>query len=137
MPRNIRDANLVDPCTLPAAAGSAYSNGLDLQLSARADGAYGCELIVEAPALTTGQLPDTKTITYDIQVDTDPAFGTVATLLAGVLVQTGAAGAGAAAAAKRIGIASDLAKRYLRLRAIGGAAIGDCSAAKANLSLVF
>jgi hypothetical protein len=73
---------------------------------------------------------------YSLQCDTDPAFGTVSTYLADVLVQTGAAGAGAAAATKRIALPSDANQRYWRLRAINSAA-GNASTKSAALSVLF
>jgi hypothetical protein len=56
------------------------------------------EVLVSAPALSTTIAPDTRTMTYRIQHDTDSAFGTAATLVDNLIVQTGAGGVGAAAA---------------------------------------
>lgn len=135
MVRSIRDANLSKTKALPAGAASTTSDPIDLESTSRADFLAGAELLIEAPALLTAQLPDTKTITYVIQHDTDAAFGSAVDLYPSILVQTGAGGGGAAAAKKRIGLPSDV-KRYVRLKATGLATV-DGSASSATLSLVF
>ena len=57
------------------------------------------ELLVSAPALNSTQLADTQTITYDVQHADDEAFTEgVASVYGNLFVQTGADGAGAAAA---------------------------------------
>lgn len=96
-----QDAFLTVTKALPNGAGSVTTDGIYLGNSPSGDFLANCELEITAPALTTAQLPDTNTMTYTIEHDTDSAFGTVATLQSGVLVQTGAGGAGAAAATAR------------------------------------
>lgn len=136
MPRNRRDANLSVSKALPAGAATNFSSGIDLELTSRADWLGGAEVLVEVPALTTVQLPDTKTVTYSLQHDTDPAFGTAVDVYNGfTMVQTGAGGAGAAAISKRIGLPSDV-KRYLRLKQVS-VATADGSAVSSTTSLVF
>jgi hypothetical protein len=93
------------------------------------------ELLIQAPALTTGQLADAATMKYSVQHAASADFSD-ATLLAGdVLVQTGAGGAGAAAAEVRVGLPGDV-KRYVRVRAINSAA-GNASTKSLTESLVF
>lgn len=98
-------------------AGTVYSDGIDLGHGTSGDFLADVEFEIGAPALTTTLLPDTETLKYSIQHDTDPAFGTVATLLPDVLIQTGAGGAGAAAATVRVKLPAHV-NRYIRLRAI-------------------
>ena len=96
---NVRDDNFIATKALPNGATTIYSAGLDLgALSDQGHRVAECEVLISAPALATAALPDTKTMTYSIQHDSDSAFGTAADLAPSVLVQTGASGAGAAAA---------------------------------------
>ena len=63
------------------------------------------ELEVAAPVLNTVQIPDGKTITYDIVHADDAALSVNLEVLApAVVVQTGARLAGAAAASSRVGV---------------------------------
>jgi hypothetical protein len=81
---------------IPAAGASAVSPGA-------VDGGDLAPLLpailfyVQSPSLTAGQLPDGETITYTLVEGNDPAFAspTSSTVMG---VQTGAGGAGAAAA---------------------------------------
>jgi hypothetical protein len=132
--RQIRDANLSQSIALPVGAASAVTPGIDLEITSRAD-FMGGELLIEVPALTTAELPDTKTYTYVVEHDTDPAFGTAVSLYGNVAQQLGAGGAGCAALVKRVGLPSDV-KRYVRLKPTGVATV-DAHTKSAALSLVF
>lgn len=124
----LRDAALKATVQLPTGAASAYTAGLDLCNDTPDADPRGLELEVVAPALTTAKLPDTKTLTYDLQHDDAVGFGTVATLAAAVIVQTGAGGTGAAGQTIRFAVPSTC-KRYVRLKVTGVAtvapAVGD------------
>lgn len=136
MPFNVRDANLIITRALPNGAATVNSNGIDLgSKTAWGDRLAQCELLLSAPALTTTQQPDAKTLTYTIQHDDASDFGSAATLAGSVIVQTGAGGAGAAAATFRMKIPTNC-KRYVRV-AIVGSATGDSSGASATLELLF
>lgn len=95
------------------------------------------EFKLSAPLVTTAQLPDTKTFTYDI-LHSDNADGSSSSILMqDVIVQTGAGGAGAAAATLRFKIPSD-AKRYIGFNVTpSGSGTGDASAASATLEALF
>jgi hypothetical protein len=69
-----------------------------------------------------------------VQHDTDSAFGTAVTIAADILTQTGAGGAGAAAAEVRYKFPTTV-NRYVRVRAIKSAA-GDASALSLTEKLV-
>jgi hypothetical protein len=131
----MKDGLLKKTAALPAAAGSTSTAGIDLEEGTRGDFLANCEFLLTAPALTTTQLPDTKTMTYKLEHDTDSAFGTATTIAASVITQTGAGGAGAAGSTFRFRAATTV-KRYVRATATGGAAIGDCSAASMTLELL-
>lgn len=136
MPRNIRDAALVFTRALPNGAATVYSaTPLNLELTSRADFIVGHDLIIEAPACNTTQLPDTQTLKYSIEHDSDPAFGSAVALYPDVLTQTGASGAGCAAVSKRVALPSDV-KSYVRLKIVKSGA-GDASAAIAQFALLF
>lgn len=135
MPRNVRDANLTVSKALSNGAGTVLSTGIDLGLSTRSDFVAGAEFLIEAPAHTTTLLPDAETEKYTIEHDDAADFSTVANLDLDALIQTGAGGAGAVAASKRVGIPSNV-KRYVRLKAIK-TGTGNASTISAALSVVF
>jgi len=131
----VKDTALKVTKALPNGAATVYSDGIDLGHGSKGDFLANAEFKVSAPALTTAQLPDTKTMTYTLQHDDAAGFGTVADLLPGVIVQTGAGGAGAAAATFTIRLPVDV-KRYVRVKAVGSAA-GDASAASMTFEVLF
>ncbi len=122
-----------DTATLPAAAGSTFSAGIDMNPSGAPFGLRGMCLWAGAPALTTTQLPNGQTMVYDLQVATDAAFTTPVTQAAAVIAQTGAGGVGSAGATGKAEIAPQSSYRFARLKATGSASIGDCSALLATL----
>lgn len=131
---NLKDLQLDKTTALPASAASAQSSGIDLMNSANGDFVADLEVTVDAPALTTTELPDGKTMTYVIQHDTDVAFGTVADLVT-IGTQTGAGGVGAAAATYRAHLPTNV-KRYIRAKATLVAAAGSPTAKNFVLHVV-
>lgn len=115
MPFNVKDASLEKTAALPNGAAVTQTAGIDTMNSSRGDFTAGAELVVEAPALTTGELGDTQTITYTVEHDTASGFGTVATL-ATLGTQTGAGGAGAAAQTFRFRLPTNV-RRHIRVKA--------------------
>ena len=128
---NVKDATLIASKALPSSAGTVQSAAIDLGDSGKK--LAKAELAIEAPALTTTQLPDAATITYAIEDSADNS--TFATVANEVLVQTGAGGAGAESVEERVGIKSTL-RRYVRLVAKSANTPGDCSGAEATLAVV-
>lgn len=95
------------------------------------------EFLLSAPLVTTAQLPDTKTFTYKIIHSVNADLSSPADLLPGVIVQTGAGGAGAAAATFRFRLPSD-ARRYIGFVITPSASgTGDASGATATLEGLF
>lgn len=133
--RNLKDAELIKTKALPGGASAVNSDGIDTMNSTRGDFVAPLELKITAPALAVGELANTETMTYDIEDDTDPAFGSARTLYPGVIVQTGAGGAGAAAATLRVALPSDV-QRYVRLKATNSAA-ADASGKSMILEALF
>lgn len=131
------DPSVTQSKALPSSGGTSTStDGIDVGNSSVGDFVAGCELLITAPALATGELPDGETITYKVEHDTDSAFGTVETLYDTVLVQTGAGGAGAAADTVRVRLPSDV-KTHVRVTATSSATAGDCSGESVTAQLVF
>lgn len=130
----IKDADLEQSKALPAAPGSIYTTAFDLGAGIpNAEFLADAEFTIAAPALTVVQLPNGETATYKVQDSTDNV--TFVTVADAVLVQTGAGGAGAAAANGRARLPSDVS-RYVRLAVTISGGAGDCSAASATARIV-
>jgi len=119
------DTGLTKTTALPNGAATTTSAGIDLGIGAKGDCGGNFELMIEAPALATTPLPDTKTMTYDVYHDTASDFSGEVLLMGSVIVQTGAGGAGAAAATKSVRMPVDV-NRYIRVKATNSGA-GDAS----------
>jgi len=131
----VPDATLEKSIALPASDGSVYTASIDLGAAlGDRDFVAECELLINAPVLTTTELPDDDTATYKLQHSTDDS--TFTTLSDAILVQTGASSAGAAAASVRARIPTDAA-RYIRLAVTTAGTSGDCSGKSATLKLKF
>lgn len=131
-----QDANYVTTKALPNGAASVETSGLDLgALTTRGARLEEDEILIEAPILTTAELPDAQTMKYDVQTDDDVDWGSAKTIAKEVLVQTGAGGEGAAAASARFRIPTD-AERYIRIQATNSGA-GNCSSKSMTFSIRF
>ena len=135
MSRKVKDRELIKAFALPNGAATTVSAGIDLQNSTIGEFEAGIEVEIEAPSLSTAQLPDTKTMIYDLYHDTASGFGSEVLLASAVVTQTGASGAGAAAATNKVRLPSNV-KRYIRAKATNSGT-GNASAASANLQLLF
>jgi len=132
----VKDANHVTTKALPNGASTVYSSGFDLGLyGSRGARMEEVELQISAPALATGDLGDTETMKYDVQCDADVNFGSPKTLAKEVIVQTGAGGAGAAAATARFKIPTDC-EQYIRVAATNSAA-GNASDKSMTVELLY
>lgn len=120
---------------LPNGAATIYTDGLDLGHTENGIPPAGAMLEIVAPALAFADLGDAATMKYDVQCDTDSAFGSAQTLAKEVVVQTGAGGAGAAAQTVLYAIPPH-AERYLRV-AVTNSAAGDASDKSVIANLVF
>jgi len=124
--QRVKDATKVTTQALPNGAASVQSSGFDLGLyGSRGARMENVELEIQAPALATADLPDTKTMKYDVQVDTVSNFASPTTIAKEVIVQTGAGGAGAAAVTARFKLPSDC-QQYIRVQATNDGT-GDAS----------
>jgi hypothetical protein len=111
----VKDASHEKTFALPNGAAVTQGAGIDTMNSTRGDFSNPHELVVDAPALTTGELGDGQTIVYTVEHDTASGFGTVATLYT-LGTQTGAGGAGSAAAQYKVKLPTNV-KRYVRVKA--------------------
>lgn len=137
MSYQVRDKSLVVSKALSNGAGSVVSDGIDLGHGTHPQVVLPeFEIEIDAPALTTTLLPNTETMTYDIEHDDDPAFGTVATALKSVVVQTGAGGVGAAAIAGTKARLPSTVKRYIRMK-VTKTGTGNASTVSGTMRLVF
>jgi hypothetical protein len=133
----LKDNQLVLSKALSNGAGSTVTDGVDLGHNAAALGRNlaDFELLIESPALTTTELPDTETYSYSIETDDNAAFGSAKVLHANVMVQTGAGGAGAAAKSERVRLPSNV-ERHVRVRGTK-TGTGDASAKTFSASFMF
>lgn len=111
---NRRDASLSVTKTLPGSATTVYSDPINLDLTSKADFLVDGEFLIEAPALAVGQLADAETVNYFLQDSADEAFSSPRVLSGNMITQTGASGAGAAAASRRVRPPTDV-QSYVRL----------------------
>lgn len=131
------DSQVYKTLALPGAGSTTVATaGIDLKNTARGDFLANVELLIEAPLLAVGELPNSETITYDVYHDTASDFGSESLLMDNVLTQTGAGGAGAAAAEKRVRFPVDVA-RYIRVKATSSSGSVDADAKEFSARLVF
>ena len=135
MAYGMQDASLNVSKALPAGAEAVNSDGIDLRKSTLGEHLADVEFVLSAPALATGDLGDSHTMKYKIQMDNDSAFGSPTDLMVDVIIQTGAGGAGAAAATYTFKLPSNV-ERYIRFVATASNA-DDASGKSATLEPSF
>lgn len=132
----VKDARLSVTKALSNGAGSVTTDAIDLELSANGDLHARCELVIDAPALTTTLLPDTETMKYDVIHSDNSDLSSPTTIAASVVVQTGAGGAGAAAiAGTRFSLPSTV-KRYVGVK-VTKTGTGNASTVSVTVALAF
>ena len=131
----LADGQLKQTIALPTGASAVTSPAIDTATTVNGDQVAEFEVLVSAPAVTVGMLSNTNTIVYDLIQSVNADLSSPTTLIAGLLTQTGAGGAGAGAATKRAGIPTD-SSRYLGLKATKSVA-GDASSVSATIQLLF
>jgi hypothetical protein len=131
---NLRDATRKLSLALGNGAATVYSTpGLDTGKStALATQPGDVEYLLTAPAMNATEMPDAKTMIYSIlHDDVNPIDSSSVVLMPSVITQTGAGGAGCAAATYRFRLPSD-AKPIIGFKAVGSAA-GNATTATATL----
>lgn len=117
----LRDAQLKKTKALPAGSGNVTSDFIGpLKTTDEGHVPGSIEFLLSAPALTVDPLTNSATMTYDLLHSDNADGSSSAVLQSAFLVQTGAGGAGAAAATKRFRPPSD-AKKYLGVKATNSA----------------
>jgi hypothetical protein len=136
MQPNLQDNELIETKALPAAAATAYTDGIDLGAqSGKQDFAAEVEFEVSIPA--TPDLVEAKTIIVDIQTDNDSAFGSPTTIIDNIITVTGQAlAAGGAAASARFRVPAGV-ERYLRAGATVLVNGGDNTGVSFTLKALF
>lgn len=137
----LRDAAVQQLIALPAAASTnVTSQPIDTQNGPNGHFLAPCELVIEAPALSTTILPNAAVATYKVvhgdAVDANGNIVSPVDLIASAHVQTGAGGAGAAAAEKRYRLPVNV-KRFVALNVAFGANATTGAALKAGIDFAF
>lgn len=132
---NLRDALLRQTKALPDGAATTTSDPIELHPGAH-NSAFlaNSELLLTIPALATALLPDTQTVTYTLEASNDPEFNSGVDVISPAVVQTGAAGAGAAGTTLRVRPPTNV-KRYVRAKAVKTGA-ANASAASMTVELL-
>lgn len=128
--RHLQDSQLKDTVSLPGGNETVYSKDFDLGAGEKFE---DCELLVEIPALTLLELPDTKTITVKA-FHGDSAEPT--TELATLGAVTGATGTNPSLAKVLRFRFPSVTKRFLRVGFVGVATV-DADAKEASVAFVF
>jgi len=129
----LKDSQLKNTRALPAAASATVDGAaLDLGHGSFGDFVAQTEFKLSAPAVNATMAPDTRTFTYSIIHSDNADLSSPTVLYSSVIVQTGAGGAGAAAAAYICRLPVDV-KRSVGVRVASGASTGDASSVSATL----
>jgi len=133
----VKDALAKVTAALPNGAATIYSTtGIDTEVATSGAHLSNVEWLLTAPALVNADLGDGNTMKYSILTDTvNPIDGSSTVLFADCITQTGAGGAGAAAATFRFKLPTN-AGRILGFKAVNSAA-GDASDKSATLEALF
>ncbi|HVS73132.1 MAG TPA: hypothetical protein VHQ47_17890 [Phycisphaerae bacterium] len=129
----LQDAQLNVTFALPNGAANVSSGGIPTANDSTGDFVANAQFTILAPALTTSQLPDAGTITYDVYQSANADLSSPTVLYPGVLVQTGAGGAGAAAASFDFRVPTNV-KGYVFVKATKSGT-GNASTSNAQLTV--
>lgn len=136
MGRAVKDNLLKGTRALPAAAGATVDGGaIDLGHGSKGDFLVPCEVKITAPAVNTTMAPDTRTFKYSLIHSDNADLSSPTVLLADLMTQTGAGGAGAVTNNVTVALPVDV-KRYIGVRVVSGASTADASAVSATIELL-
>lgn len=137
MANAVKDVAVKNTRVLPSAASTTVDGAaLNLGHGSHGDFVANAEFKLSAPAVNTTMAPDTRTFTYSILHSDNADLSSPTVLHASIIVQTGAASAGAAAADVTFRVPVDV-KQYLGVRVVSGASTADASAVSATLECLF
>lgn len=130
---NLQDASLILALALSNGAGTVTSGAIDTgDLTKNAVQPGDMEYVLTAPALTTAQLANAATMTYNIITSANANLSSPTVLIPGAIVQTGAGGTGAAAATYTFRLPPE-AQEFVGFQAVNSGS-GNCSGASATLT---
>lgn len=129
-----KDAQLKGTLALPASASSVNGAAINLYTGTRDNFIADCEVLVTAPVLTVGRLADASTMKYAVTMSANADGSSPTVIYPDVIIQTGAGGAGAAAATKKVRLPSNISG-YVALR-ITNSAAADASGVSATLEII-
>lgn len=132
MNRSIQDKLLTVTTALPAQNTTGNGSSIDLEVVTGASLPEGLQVEVAIPA--TPNLADGQTITVTLQDSADNSSFAAITGLS-TLVVTGAGGAGAAAASRKVPLPNNT-RRYIRASYAASATAGNNTAVSATLKLL-
>lgn len=139
MPRpRFADNELIETRALSNGAGTVKGAAIEVGCGTPDDFPINVEFKIEAPALTTTQLPNSETMKYSLITADTSTFdddGSLATLLPDVLTQTGASSAGAAAASWQGRAPIGGVRKYIGVKAVK-TGTGDCTGVSVTLSML-
>lgn len=116
----VKDVLLKTTKALANGAAAVTSDPIDLANSSRGDFSANVEFKISAPAMNATEMPDAKTMKYDIITSDAENMGTPTTLVTAAITQTGAGGVGCAAAEYTFRLPLTV-KRYVAIKATGSA----------------
>jgi hypothetical protein len=132
MPRAIRDAALSANIALPNANATTYSTFIDLGQTTVDPVNESLDLVANIPACAN--LANTKVITFTVEdADANAAANAATLALVGTFTVTGGA-SGSAAVAKNYKLPG-ICRRFVRLKAVGGADAGTTITETATLEV--
>ncbi len=120
---------------LPSGAAATTTDAIDLG-NITGDFRADVELLLQAPAMGATPMADGKTMTYAVMGSNSSDLSGPVILADKLLVQTGAGGVGVSAAEARWRPPTNLAYRYVGVRATGSTT-GDASGSSMTLKAVF
>lgn len=133
----LKDAAMRGTRALPGAASTTVDGAaLDLRVSAKGDFLAQVEFQLSAPAVNTTMVPNGTTMTYSIIHSDNADLSSPVVLMPSVIVQTGAGGAGAAAASYAFKVPTDV-KQHLGVRIVSSASTTNAAAVSATLEACF
>jgi hypothetical protein len=131
----VQDASLINETALPAAASTTvHGASFDLENGPMGDVVADFQFNVALPVLNATELPNTDTLTVDIEHSLDNV--TFTTLIPQVLIATGAGGVGSAAAVFATRLPVDI-NRYVRASATTSAGTATMAASNMTCWLTF
>lgn len=132
---NVKDAALKVTKALPNGAASTTTDAIDLGHGSLGDFLANTEFKISAPALVVGDLANGATMKYDLIQSDNADLSSSSNIVDDIIIQTGADGAGAAAATYQGRLPVDV-KRYIGVKATNSAS-GDASDKSMTFELLF